>query len=120
MTLVEVLVAVLILGLTLGAGIGALTAHRRMAEAANRQTAAMHQARAVMEEITRLSFHHADLSWGTHALAGGGRYQVGICYPFNFTLKRVTVSIPWPGGDPGTDREPVVSVTTVISEALHP
>ena len=120
MTLVEVVVAVLILGFTLGGGIRALTVHRRVAEAASRQAEAYHKARAVLEDLTERSFYHADVADGIHSLAGGGRYVVTRVSATNLSLKRLVVSVPWSGGDPGTDGTPSETLTTVICEALHP
>ena len=119
MTLVEVLVAVLILGMTLGAGVRALTANRRVVEAARRQTEAYHQARSVLETLTQRSFFEGSMSVGTHVLPGGGRYVVSLS-PGNSSLKLVAVSIPWSGGDPGSGGAPRETLTTAISEALHP
>ncbi|NLG35707.1 MAG: hypothetical protein GX548_10180 [Lentisphaerae bacterium] len=118
----EVLVAVLVLGLTLGAGLRAIGGNRRVEASARRQTQALHGARAVMEQLNQLSFHHADLSIGTHALPDGGSYVVSFIPPGSLLsgLKQVNVRMPWPGGAAGAATPPDVTLTSVVAEALHP
>ncbi len=120
MTLVEVVMAVLILGLTLGGGIRALTVQRRVAEAAARQTEAFHKARSVLEDLTERSFYHEDLADGVHSLTGGVVVSVARVSATNVSMKRLVVSVPWSGGDPGAAGTPRETLTTVICEALHP
>jgi prepilin-type N-terminal cleavage/methylation domain-containing protein len=122
MTLVEVLVAVLVLGLTLGVGIRAIGGNRRVEASTRQQAEALHAARAAMEQLNQLSFHHASLAVGTHALPDGGSYAVSLVPPGNplSGLKQVVVQMPWPGGAPGAATQPSVSLTSVVSEALHP
>ena len=122
MTLVEVLVAVLLLGLALGAGLRAITVQRRVGEAVRRRTEALHTCRQVLEQLTQLSFHHANVQDGTHGIPGGGRYRVTRVPPSDAfsSLKQIEVTVPWPGGDPGTGGAANETLTVVISEALHP
>jgi len=123
MTLVEVLVAIFVLSLTIGVGVGALMANRRTAESVSRQTQTIHAARATLERLTSRTFYHADLSIGTHTISTGGSYTVSRIPPTDplSKLKLVVVSIPWIGGDPTrTNLVPTETLTTVISEALHP
>ena len=122
MTLVEVLVAVLLLGLALGAGLRAITVQRRVGEAVRRRTEALHTCRQVLEQLTQLSFHHASVQDGTHGIPGGGRYRVTRVPPSDAfsSLKQIEVTVPWPGGDPGTGGAANETLTVVISEALHP
>ena len=122
MTLVEVLVAVLLLGLAMGAGVRAISANRRVAALARRQAGALQVARGELERLNQLSFHHASLAVGTHALAGGGSYRVTRIPPGSSTsgLKLVVLEMPWPGGAGIGGVAPRVELTTVVSEALHP
>ena len=122
MTLVEVMVAVLILGLTLGAGVRSVTAQRRAGEAVRRQMAAMHLARMTMEQLTQRPFYHSDLSDGWHAMADGGWYRI-TRIPANVAnskVKRLDVWVRWPGGEPGTGQIIWELLTVVVVEALHP
>lgn len=121
-TLVEVVVAMFILGITLGAGVQALISYRRVAESANRQIEAVHAARAELEALTRKNFYDSDLDVGTHSLSEGKSYTVSRIPPSDSfsKLKLISVSIPWVGGVPGqTGAAPRETLSTVISEALH-
>ncbi len=123
MTLVEVMVAIFVLSITLGVGVNALMTNRRVAESVSRQTQAIHTARATLERLTSRTFYHSDLTIGTHTLATGGSYTVSRIPPTDPSskLKRVVVSIPWIGGNPcDPSILPTESLTTVVSEALHP
>ena len=122
MTLVEVVVAMMILGLALGLGFRAISANRRASEAVRRQAWAMHEARSILERLNPLSYHDSALTLGTHALPEGRQYVVTVIPPGNpaARMKQVVASVPWTGGAPGTEVVPVVTLTTVFSEALHP
>ncbi len=121
-TLVEVMVAVLILSMTLGGGISAVTTFSRAAEAARRRTEAVHTARSTLEILAKQSFSGASLAMGTHALAGGaaGSYQVTTVpagNPFS-SRRQVEVSVQWTY--PGTGQVLNETLTTIVSEALRP
>lgn len=122
LTLVETMVAILLLAMTLGSGITALTLFRRSIEASERQIEAVHRARSVMESLSRLHFDHHALSVGTHNLPGGlpGSYVVSTIppnQPFS-SRKQVDVSVQW--NFPGRSQISTETLTTIVSEALRP
>ncbi len=122
MTLVEVMIAMLILAMTLGGGVTAITTFSRAAEAARRRTEAVHQARVALEHLSNKSYGDSALSLGAHTLGGGlvGSYQVTpipASQPFS-SQRQVDVFVPWTY--PGTSRTHIESLTTIVSEALRP
>ena len=119
-TLVEVMVAMALLGLTLGGAVTSVTMYWRWNEASSRRVEAVHTARAELELLSRLNFDHAALTEGTHALMGGaeGTCSVTPVADSSGRRKQVVVSVVW--RDPRTDAERTEALTTVVSQALRP
>lgn len=113
-TFVELLVATAILGAALSAGIFAVMTYRRFAVAAERQTAAVHNARAVLEQVSGLHFHDPALNKGQHEFSAGIFYEIEEVDG----MKHITVTVPW--FYPATGREMEVALTTKVGEALEP
>ncbi len=121
-TLVEAVIAIVVLGVVLGGGLYALTAYGRLNEAARRQTEAIHQARAALEKLTQMDYRHSWMTPGTYALPDSmpGQYTVNY-FPNPNTdtgRKRLHVAVPWIM--PGIDAPMHETLTTIISKALHP
>ncbi len=86
---------------------------RRSAMLAQRQMAALHAARATLEDLGRLDFNHARLAVGRHAVSGG-HYDVSLADP---RTKDIVARMMWTGIGGRTNW---VELTTSLSSALHP
>jgi len=119
-TLVEVMVAMALLGLTLGGAVASVTMYWRWNEASSRRIVAVNTARAELELLSRLNYDHAALTVGTHSLMGGaeGTCSVSSIADSSARRKQVAVSVVW--RDPRTDTARTETLTTMISEALRP
>lgn len=116
-TLVEAMVAIVILAFGLGAA--ALTFNMAIRNvAANRtQMSVMHFARNELEFLRTRSFDHSDLNLGTHTVSGGA-------YPATYTvtsagteLKNVAISVTWP--NEMSQGNAVTVLTTTLAKPLH-
>ena len=113
MTLVEVLVASTILAATLAAGVTVFVQHRASVCMIEDSVEAMHTARGQMERLRSLSYHHPDLSTGTHQYDGGYYTVTG-----GGGLKDIAVAAYWYDNYRHVTGE--VSLVTTICSDMHP
>lgn len=111
-TLTEVIIAGAIAVVSLVVVGSALSTGQRSASMAARQVQAMHKARSVLENVTRLSFHDGALSVGRHTVTSG-HYDVT---QVDERTKDVVVRILWVGPNNATNW---VALTTSVSASLH-
>lgn len=112
MTLPEVVIATMVLAMTLSAFItGFLMNHRTILHSNNR-LAAMHEARAVLEDLGANNYDSSALSAGTHSLSNGN-YTVEE----DANIKNVVVTIQWM--DPGRRVESTAQYMTSFCRAVH-
>jgi len=114
-TLAEVCVAALLMALAFAAVLGTISVGRRSASLVENRLAALHIARATMEDLRRSPYGAPELAEGTTLLPGNrGRYVVAPSG--DGSTKDVTVEIDWvePDGDVHT-----VSLTTSFTRSLH-
>lgn len=114
-TLVEVCVAAVLMALAFAAVLGTISVGRRSASLVENRLAALHIARATMEDLRRHSYGSPQLAEGTTLLpANRGRYVVTPSGDGG--TKDVAVHIDWvePDGDVHT-----VSLTTSFTRSLH-
>lgn len=118
-TLVEVMIAVLILGITLGGSVVAITTYSRIAEAANRRIAAIHTARNALESLARSDFFNPLLSVGTHSFTNGS-YKITNIPTNNLfsSQKQIVATVAWT--NPSTGQVAHETLTTIVSESLRP
>lgn len=115
-TVVEVVIALILAAMAIGAVVGAMAMGRRTATMAKRQLAALHEARATLEDLGRLDFHHAQLQPGRYSIPGG-YYEVTLADSPTNQTKNIVVGIRWIGTTGATNW---VTLTTSMSAALHP
>ena len=112
LTLVEVMVAMLILASALGSFLSVFMMNQKTIVYANNQLCAVNLARGRMETLLGYSYNDAMLSTGTHVVTSGS---------YNITqtnsLKTITLTVNWTNPLP----RKVVSyvLTTKISQAIH-
>ncbi len=116
MTLIETLIASLVLCLALATTMAAMTTLRGVAHSAGIRLEAMQRARAVLEELTTLGYEAAGLTVGSHELAGS-RYTVSMTAGFE-TTKDVAISVNW--FDVATHRTNTMLLHTSIALCQHP
>jgi type II secretory pathway component PulJ len=114
-TLAEVCVASALMALVFVAVLGTISVGRRSASLVENRLAALHIARATMEDLRRHLYGSPELAEGTTLLPGNrGRYVVTSAG--DGSTKDVAVHIDWvePDGDVHT-----VSLTTSFTRSLH-
>ncbi len=114
-TLVEVVVASVLIVLMFAAVFGVVSAGRRSESMASNYQAAMHIARATMEDLRQHSFGSNELKLGTTKLPRNrGSYVVSATDDPN--TRDITVNIDWVeyNGEIQT-----VSLTTSFTKSLH-
>lgn len=113
LTLVEVMVAMAILGSTLAGFLAVFAMNQRTVLVANNQQRAMHQARGVVEELFSHSYDDAELAVGRHVVSGSCCYDVTEAD----RLKTLTVTLSW--SNALQPRPTSFALTTAISQAIH-
>lgn len=118
-TLVESVMAVVILGVTLGASIMSFSMAMRAVNTAGNQMASLHAARNEIEGLRTLSLTNASTltSGSNRGFTNGltGTYSVSN---INNWMKLITVSVPYTNHIHG--KFSTNTLTTVIVSTLHP
>jgi Tfp pilus assembly protein PilV len=120
MTLIEVMMASVVLFMALVALITGFTAARRSAFMAANGMTAVHTARLALETLNNYSYDDANLSYGRHSIAGLGisnLYWVttNTVYP---STKDVQVTVYW--AIPGRTNMTSLSYYSSLTKCLHP
>ncbi|MBT3192776.1 MAG: prepilin-type N-terminal cleavage/methylation domain-containing protein [Verrucomicrobia bacterium] len=92
-TLIEVLVAAVLLVMGLSTFLMAFSSVRRVSVSADRRMASMHRAREILESVMDESYGDSALNVGSHTLPDA-TYQVSLCDDFT-TTKDIAVTVPW-------------------------
>jgi Tfp pilus assembly protein PilV len=114
MTLVEVMVASLLVGFGLASSLAAYTAAARASEAASRRIEAVHTARRVMEELRSKSYYA--LEYGTTQVTNGISYTVTAASGFSAT-KDIELKVDW--NNPGQGEPAQIVLQTSVALCLH-
>lgn len=117
-TLVEAVIATMILAIGLGAT--ALTFNMAMRSVATNRSemGAMHAARDALEELRTLPWNHAALGAGTYPLSVGGFTGTYTVTAAGTDLRDVTVSMNWPNAMQQGSTAAMV-LTTTFAKPLH-
>lgn len=115
MTLVEVMIATMLVGFGLASSLAAFMAASRTAEASARRIAAVHNARRVMEDLR--SQPYTSLAYGTWQYADGIRINVTAASGFAAT-KDIEVEVDW--NTPGKATKAQVAVRSSVASCIHP
>ncbi|MDD5704425.1 MAG: hypothetical protein PHR35_00755 [Kiritimatiellae bacterium] len=114
-TLVEVCVASLLTALMVASVLGVFSMSRRGVVLVEKRLAALHTARATLEDLGRYSFDATELSVGETPLPDNlGRYVVSLSDDGRVKDVKVFVDYFEPSGD-----RHEVSLTTTFSRSIH-
>lgn len=112
MTLPEVVIACLILGITLSGFVMTFASSQKMVALTNNRVVAMHEARRQIENLMCLKYADPALSVGNHTISNGS-YLVSE----NAGTKNVAMTINW--SDPAQPGTSTVTLVTSMSYAIH-
>lgn len=115
MTLVEVLVALLLISFGLSSFLVAFTAAARTTEASIRRTQALHMARRAMEDIRTRSYTSVPL--GTSTYTTGVTYTVSTASGF-VTTKNIRLAVNW--NNPGDNQVRQIILWSSMASCIHP
>jgi len=115
LTLVEVIIAMLVLAISFSALLATFSMARKSTLFADQTMEMMHEIRQVIETIRTNKYDSAALSVGTHAFAGGN-YVVSLNDAFANT-KDIVVTLT--RTEPVSGRTYSLSLNTSVSKALH-
>lgn len=93
LTLVEVMVATVLLIMGLATFLAAFSSFQRVSETADHRMAAMHKARGILESVMAKHYQSDALNVGTHNLSDAS-YTVTLASGF-VTTKDISVNVPW-------------------------
>jgi len=114
--LIEVMIATFVFAMVMGAAIGCMLLAQSMGQAARNRLEAMHEGRAVLEELLNGNYNRDPLNVGSHSVSSGGfsgTYTVTELNPG--PIKKVILSMNYPAfGQTAT-----VKLETRVSDALH-
>lgn len=116
LTLIEVMIATFVFAIVMGAAIGCMLLAQNMGQSARNRLEAMHEGRAVLEELVNGNYNGDDLDAGSHSVSSGGfsgSYTVTVLTPG--PIKKVNLSMNYPA----FGRTATVKLETRISDALH-
>jgi prepilin-type N-terminal cleavage/methylation domain-containing protein len=118
-TLVESVMAVVILGMALGACILSFAMGMRIVYTAGNQQIAMHGARAELETLRLYSLTNAStLTAGTHVFTNGTTVGTYVITNLDTWTRNVTVNVPYVNDiHHGTTTN---TLTTTLTSTLHP
>lgn len=115
MTLVEVMIATLLVGFGLATFLAAFTAAARTSEASARRIVAVHTARRVMEDLR--SKPYSTLAYGTSQITNGIAMTVTAATNFAAT-KNIELRVDW--NNPGQPEPGQVVVWSSVASCIHP
>ncbi len=115
MTLVEVMIATLLVGFGLATFLSAFTAASRTSEASARRIMAVHTARRVMEDLR--SRPYSALAFGTTQLTNGIAVTVTAATGFTAT-KNIELKVDWK--NPGQSKPGQVVLWSSVASCIHP
>ena len=114
----EVLIAMGVIVVGIAMALVSITMANKMADVSTKQVAAVHNARAVLEDLRQYAFADPVISVGTHSIKTNfsttGNYIVST---INTNLKSVVVNVPWT--NMMTRSSATATVSTIFSQALH-
>lgn len=115
MTLVEVMIATLLVSFGLASFLTAFMAASRATEASIRRVRALHTARQVMEDVRSRSY--GAVATGTNTYAAGVSCAVSLAPGFAAT-KNIRVAVDWV--NPGSSEPCQVVLWNSIASCIHP
>lgn len=113
MTLVEVVISCMILGMTLSAFLMGFTANQKTATFASNRFLAINQARQGLETLTSRDYTDSSLNVGTQSFASNVTYVVSE----SNLVKTLTLTVRWV--DPTRSRTSTLSLATCMAHAVH-
>lgn len=116
LTLVEVMVACTMLGLTLCGFFTSFVMQQKAVEFANEKRQALHDARAIIEDLMAANYANADLTVGTHNFTNG-IYKGFYVVTESNSMKEIALTTQWK--NPGQTMTQSVTLVTSISYAAH-
>ncbi len=120
MTLVEVMVATLLVGFGLASFLSAFTAASRTSEASARRISAVHTARRVMEDLRSKPYSHSDLaltSSSPRTYTNGVTVRITQATGFAST-KNIELRVDW--NNPGQSKPGQVVLWSSVASCIHP
>lgn len=115
MTLVEVMIATLLVGFGLATSLAAFTASARTTTAASRRIEALHRARQVMEELRAKPY--SALAYGTSEYTDGVWVKVTAATDFAAT-KDIELRVDWHNPSQSTPAQ--VVIWSSVAACIHP
>jgi hypothetical protein len=116
MTIIETVIACVILCLGLATTLAAMTMMRGVAHSSGIRLESLHEARSVLESLTAMEYGASELDVGTHEI-DGWRYTVSMTAGFE-TTKDVALKVGW--YDVATRRTNEMMLHTSIALCQHP
>ncbi len=117
-TLVESVMAVMVLGIALGACLLSFDLGIRCDATAANQMAAMHVARGQVETLRTYSYSNSVWNAGSYVFTNNGMAGTYVITNFNSNVKSVAVSVPYLNRIRGGSL--TNTLTTLFSSTLHP
>ncbi|MBI2438306.1 MAG: hypothetical protein HYV36_05795 [Lentisphaerae bacterium] len=119
-TLVEVVIAIVLLVMALSLFVGSFVGAKRSAVIADNRLEAVHNARAVLENTLGYAYGTAQLSNGLHgtSISGLTYYVVTVTQAPNIVVKNIYVTNRWV--NPASGATSTVSLAGSMSSELHP
>ena len=115
LTLVEIMIAVMIMTLVFLSFLTSLTIGRRTAAMSCNQVNGVNAARQQMEQLLACKFIDAPLSVGTHVLTNG-QYVI-TANPSNAAIRTIDLTILW--CEPLSKITSSINLQTVVTTSLH-
>ena len=116
MTIIEAVIACLVLSLALASSLASMTMLRGVAHSAGIRLETMHEARSVLEELTAMPYSSQSLSVGKHDI-GSWHYRVSMNDEFE-TTKDIELTVDWYDVATGKDNE--MALHTSLALCQHP
>ena len=117
MTLIEVMVAVLLIGFGLSSFVASFLAASRAAESSSRRIQAVHRGRQELETLRTCPYNDSRLALGTHIPTNGISYTVSTASDFPAT-KNIRLSVDWKR--PGDKQPRQVVLWSSMASCIHP
>ena len=117
-SLMETMLAVVLLAMGLGAAAVTYQVSMRWAGTSRAEMTALHQARSRMERIRTLAWNDPGLTAGTHSFNENGLSGVYTVTDVNSNVKDIEVALA--GLDPSGRNPDRVRLTTSMAKPLHP
>ena len=116
-TLVEVVIAIVVLVIGISGSILVMTTSLNRSESAENRMQAMHTARNQLERLRSETFSDTTLSIGTHSNTALGLSYVVTVDSSDSNLRNIEVQVPW--YDRVRRRTNTLTLNTVFANALH-